>query len=187
MKDTVLTALGQSHLLRRGQHPWASHRWVVMALKFKLHSSFEWLYSIPADDLLNWKLKLFFLFVLLFFLHFFLLTRTFIQESVPTWKSQPQRFLALLALPSGHQVLPVPCCRVVWCARHPCASQLLPPAIAPGQSWASPCWSKRCHQFTEDRPRMVQLGRKPNLSSLLLPSSSEGSNPIISIGIERRK
>lgn len=86
MKDTVLTALGQSHLLRRGQHPWASHRWVVMALKFKLHSSFEWLYSIPADDLLNWKLKLFFPFCSAFFFTFFSFNKDFYSGICPHLK-----------------------------------------------------------------------------------------------------
>lgn len=79
---------------------------------------------------LKMKAKAFCLFALLILHLFFLLVRTFIQESLPTWKSHPQSSLALLASVSGHQALRVPCCRVFDVPDihvHPSCSLLLLP------------------------------------------------------------
>lgn len=45
----------------------------------------------------------------------------------------------------------------------------------PGQSWASPCLCKRCHQFTEDSPRMVHLERSPTCLHCCFPPPQRGA------------
>lgn len=186
-RHTVITTLGQSHLLRSGQHPWASHRWVVMALKFKLHLFLGVALFYSCRWLVKMKGKAFCLFVLLI-LHFFSSFSKDFYSGIPPHLEEPSTKLfgtaGLSQWPPGAESAVL---QSVWCARHPCASQLLPPALAPGQSWATPCLCKCCHPFSEDRPRMVHLEGSPTCLHCCYPPPSRGATQSSVAGLKGGK